>query len=194
MVMLMITDVDLTRLFQHGAFDGRAVIMASESLTAFAIGIAPFMLVKVLASGFYARQDMRTPVKIGVVAMLANIALNFALISPLKHAGIALATSLAAIINMSCLYFYLYRCGYYTPREGWGLFSLRLSSANLALAGWIWFSVGDIQTWIAQGDMWRILHLAYLLVTSAVLYFAMLWIVGIRLHDLLVPQKLPATH
>lgn len=184
----------LSTLFQHGAFDGRAVIMASESLTAFAIGIAPFMLVKVLASGFYARQDMRTPVKIGVVAMLANIALNFALISPLKHAGIALATSLAAIINMSCLYYYLYRCGHYSPREGWGLFSLRLSSANLALAGWIWFSAGDIQTWIAQGDMWRIMHLAYLLLTSAVLYFMMLWITGIRLHDLLVPQKIPATH
>ncbi len=83
--------------------------MARQSLAAFAIGIAPFMLVKILAAGFYAKQDMRTPVRIGVIAMLTNTALNVLLIWPLAHAGIAMATSLAAIVNTGFLYYLLER-------------------------------------------------------------------------------------
>ena len=110
----------LSTLFQYGHFDSYAVTMASKSLTMFAIGIAPFMLIKILASGFYAKQDMRTPVRIGVMAMIANMILNLILIWPLKHAGIALATSLAAILNMGFLYYYLRKKALYLPREGWG--------------------------------------------------------------------------
>jgi putative peptidoglycan lipid II flippase len=179
----------LSTLFQHGHFDGHSVMMARQSLTAFAIGIAPFMLVKILASGFYARQDMRTPVTIGVVAMVSNIVLNFSLILPLAHAGIALATSLAAIINMSCLYYYLRRRGFYTPRDGWGLFTLRLIAANAAVGFFLWFGAGDIQVWITQYTMWRVTHLSFLLCGSVVIYFIMLWITGIKPHHLLIPQK-----
>ena len=179
----------LSTLFQHGVFTGHSVIMSSQSLMAFSVGIAPFMLVKILASGFYSRQDMRTPVKIGVVSMLANIAFNLLLISPLRHAGIALATSLAAIVNMGCLYYYLRQRGYYVPREGWGLFSARLLFANAVLAVWLWFGAGDVQTWIDANVMWRVTHLAFLLISSGVLYLATLWVTGIRPHDLLIPQK-----
>ena len=188
-VLAMLSGPMLSTLFQHGAFNGYSVMMASQSLTAFAIGIAPFMLVKILASGFYARQDMRTPVKIGVVAMVANIILNAALIFPLKHAGIALATSLAAIINMGCLYYFLRQHGYYSPREGWGLFAARLLFANVVLTLWLWLGAGDIQTWIDASVMWRVTHLAFLLGMSVVLYLATLWVTGIRPHHLLIPQK-----
>jgi putative peptidoglycan lipid II flippase len=192
-VLAVMSGPMLSTLFQYGRFDAHAVLMASQSLTAFAVGIAPFMLVKILAAGFYARQDMRTPVKIGVIAMLANIIFNIALIKPLAHAGIALSTSLAAIINMGCLYYYLRQRGYYAPREGWGLFALRLMIANTLIAVWLWLGAGDLQVWTSQHALWRATHLAFLLSSAVIMYFAALWVTGIRLHDLLMPQKPQAT-
>jgi putative peptidoglycan lipid II flippase len=188
-VLAMMSGPLLSTLFQYGVFNGHAVLMASKSLTAFALGIAPFMLVKILAAGFYARHDMRTPVRVGVVAMVSNIIFNVALIMPLKHAGIALSTSLAAIINMSFLYYYLRKQGYYSPREGWFLFATRLAAANLVLAVWIWIGCDKTEVWITHHALWRVTHLAFLLISSVVLYLATLWITGIRPHDLLIPQK-----
>lgn len=183
----------LSTLFQHGAFNGHSVIMASQSLTAFAIGITPFMLVKIFASGFYARQDMKTPVKIGVVAMIANIALNAALYIPFKHAGIALATSLASLINMSGLFYFLFRRGYYVPRAGWGMFMFRLLFCNMALVCWLITMAGNVQLWIDKPAMWRVTHLLFLLTSSVVLYFIALFVSGVRIHDFLIPQKKLAT-
>lgn len=179
----------LSTLFQYDRFDGHSVLMARKSLSAFAIGIAPFMLVKVLAAGFYAKQDMRTPVRIAVLAMITNIVLNILLIWPLAHAGIALATSLAAVVNTGFLYYFLRMRGFYRPREGWVGFALRLLIANIVLAIWLWIGAGDINTWITSHAMWRIEHLAFLMVTAVLLYFAVLWLVGIRVHHLLMPQK-----
>ncbi|OGT63470.1 MAG: murein biosynthesis integral membrane protein MurJ [Gammaproteobacteria bacterium RIFCSPHIGHO2_12_FULL_45_12] len=179
----------LSTLFQYGKFNAFAVIMASKSLTAFALGIAPFMLVKVLASGFYAKQDLRTPVKIGVVAMVANIGLNGLLILPLAHAGIALATSLAALINSGCLFYFLQKRGLYCPRAGFRLFALRLAASNGVLAIWLWVGAGDLSTWLVHPAVWRITHLAFLLVSAMLVYFAALWVTGIKLRHLLMPPQ-----
>ena len=141
-------------------------MMARKSLSAFAIGITPFMLVKVLAAGFYAKQDMRTPVRIGVIAMVANTVLNVILIWPLAHAGIALSTSLAALINTGFLFYFLRKRGFYQPREGWKLFATRLSISNLVLAVWLWMGAGDLHFWITQHATWRYSHLAFLLITG----------------------------
>src|SRR3990167_7632287 len=135
----------LSTLFQYGRFDAYAVMMARKSLTAFAIGITPFMVVKILAAGFYARQDMRTPVYVGILAMVSNMVLNILLILPLAHAGIALATSLSAWVNTGFLFYFLRQRSYYHPREGWKLFAIRLVIANLTLAIWLWVSAGNIQ-------------------------------------------------
>ncbi len=180
----------LSTLFQYGIFNGHSVLMAQKSLSAFAVGIAPFMLVKVLAAGFYAKQDMRTPVRIAVIAMLTNIALNIALIWPLAHAGIALATSLAAIVNTGFLFYFLRTRGFYKPREGWFGFAARLLIANVVIGIWLWFGAGEIQTWIDSPAIWRITHLGFLLGSSVVIYLAMLWLTGIRLHHLLMPATL----
>lgn len=188
-VLAVISGPMLSTLFQYGRFDGHSVLMAQQSLSAFAIGIAPFMLVKVLASGFYAKQDLRTPVRIAVIAMITNIMLNLILITPLKHAGIALATSLAAIVNSGCLFYYLRKRGLYLPRDGWPLFALRIVIANGVLAVWLWLMAGDINTWIVSHATWRIEHLAFLLTTSVAIYFAILWLAGVRLHDLLMPPQ-----
>ena len=178
----------LSTLFQHGSkFDGHAVLMASKSLTAFAIGITPFMLVKVLAAGFYAKSDLRTPVKIGIWAMIANTALNIAFIYPLAHAGIALATSLAAFINSGCLFYYLKKQGIYQAREGWQTFALRLLLANGVLAVFLWLGAGSIETWITQTASWRIERLLLLAITALLLYVLTLLALGIRLIHLLIP-------
>lgn len=179
----------LSTLFQYGHFDGYAVTMARQSLTMFAIGIAPFMLIKILASGFYAKQDLKTPVKIGIAAMISNMVLNLALIWQFKHAGIALATSLSAILNMGLLYYYLRKKAFYTPREGWKFFAFRLLFANVLLAVWLWFGAGELQDWLTHHALWRGLHLMYLLVSAIVVYFAGLWLAGIRPRDVLIPQR-----
>lgn len=188
-VLAVMSGPMLSTLFQYGKFDGFAVLMARQSLTAFAIGITPFMLVKVLAAGFYAKQDLRTPVRIGVVAMVTNTILNISLIWPLAHAGIALSTSLAAIVNCSCLFYFLRLRGFYQPREGWKLFSIRLSAANIVLALWLWFGAGDINSWILHHAAWRYGHLAFLLITAVFIYFAALWLTGIRPHHLLMREQ-----
>lgn len=188
-VLAVLSGPMLSTLFQHGTFDGHAVMMARKSLTAFAVGIAPFMLVKVLAAGFYAKQNMRTPVRIGVIAMVSNTALNCLLIWPLQHVGIALATSLAAVVNSGFLFYFLRQRGYYQPREGWKIFAVRLLTANAVLAAWLWFGSGEIATWISQHTLWRLTHLSYLLLSAVVIYFAALWLTGIRPHHLLIPQR-----
>lgn len=188
-VMAVMAGPMLSTLFQYGHFHAHDVLMAQQSLMAFAIGITPFMLVKILASGFYARQDLRTPVKIAVVAMITNAVLNLALIWWLAHAGIALATSLAAIVNALCLFYFLYKRQLYIPREGWGLFAARLLAANVVLGVWLWFGAGDLSAWLSHPAMWRITHLIFLLVSAVLIYFAMLWLTGIRLRDLLMQKS-----
>lgn len=188
-VLAVMSGPMLSTLFQYGRFDGFAVSMARQSLTAFAIGITPFMLVKILAAGFYAKQDMRTPVRIAVVAMISNILLNIMLIWPLAHAGIALATSLSALMNTGGLFYFLRARGFYRPREGWQAFALRTGTANFMLAIWLWWGAGDLQEWIIQYPMWRITHLSFLLISGVLLYFLLLWITGLRPRHLLIPQN-----
>lgn len=188
-VLAVLSGPMLSTLFQYGKFDAHSVIMAQQSLSAFAIGIAPFMLVKILASGFYAKQDLRTPVRIAVIAMVTNTALNILLIWPLAHAGIALATSLAAIVNTSCLYYYLRQRGLYSPRAGWKLFAMRLGAANIVMAIWLWIGAGELTNWLNATAWWRIEHLSFLLATAMLVYFAVLWLSGIRLHHLLMHEQ-----
>lgn len=189
-VFAVISGPLLSTLFQHGHFDGEDVIMASKSLTMFALGIAPFMLVKILASGFYAKQDMRTPVKIGIMAMISNMVFNGILIWPLKHAGIALATSLSAMLNAGFLFYFLYARKIYQPRAGWKFFGFRLLISNTLLAIWLWYVAGDIQDWTTQQTLWRAEHLLYVLITAGIVYFAALWLSGMRPKDLLIIQEL----
>ena len=177
----------LSTLFHYGRFDDYAVNMAHKSLAMFALGIAPCMLIKVLAAGFYAKQNLRTPVRIGIAAMVANMVLNMLFIYPLAHAGIALATSLAALVNASCLYYCLRRDEIYQPRAGWKFFALRLLFANTVLALWLNIGSGEIADWLSQSAVWRLSHLFGLLISAVIIYFVALWLSGIRVQDLLIP-------
>jgi len=188
-VLAVLAGPMLSTLFQYGQFTPYAVTMAQKSLMTFAIGITPFMLVKILAAGFYAKQEMRIPVKVAVIAMVTNTCLNMILIWPLAHAGIALSTSLAALVNTACLFYFLKKRGFYKAREGWLLFGVRLLIANMILLAWLWLSADDLTVWMTHHALWRFTHLAYLLISAVLIYLATLWLAGVRPRHLLMPKS-----
>ncbi len=185
--LILLSGPILSTLFQYGAFDGHDVAMARLSLMAYGLGLLGFMLVKVLAPGYFARQDTRTPVRIGVIAMVANMAMNLVFVVPLAmagvegpHAGLALATSLSAFINAGLLFRGLRREGTYRAEPGWGDFTLRLLAANVLLALLLWQASPPLEAWVAAGLGERASWLAGLIAAAALLYFTSLWLLGLR--------------
>jgi putative peptidoglycan lipid II flippase len=178
--LALLAEPILTTLFQYGAFSTRDVHMASLSLMAYSIGLLGFMLVKVLAPGYFARQDTRTPVRVGFIALGANLVLNLALVVPLKHAGLALATSLAAFINAGLLYRGLRREGIHRPRPGWARFVAKIAFAALMMVAFLIFARGAPSLWSEADITHRILRLSLLVVGGAGVYALCLVSVGIR--------------
>jgi len=177
----------LTTLFQYGAFSAHDVEMAARSLLAFASGLLAFIAVKVLATGYFSRQDTRTPVRVGVVAMLSNIGLNLALVVPFAHAGLALATTLAAFINAGLLLRGLVVRGVYRPRPGWGGFIARVAAGNLVMAAALWVMRGEPAGWFEAEAAVRAARLGALVATGMVLYAAVMLALGIRPRTLEAP-------
>jgi len=174
----------LSTLFQNGAFAGNDVMQTTYALQAFSVGLLGFVLVKVLASGFYARQDTRTPVKIAVIAMLTNIILNLMLIIPFKHAGLALSTALAAIVNAVLLYQGLRRMNVYIPQKGWRKLLLRIALASLLMSVFLFWQQGELNTWLNMGTVQRALQLLMIISAGMSIYFLSLWVSGFRLHHI----------
>ena len=188
--LFMLAEPLLATLFASDKFDENAVQMGVLSLRAYSVGLIAFMSIKVLAPGYFARQDMKTPVKIAIVAMVVNMVLNLALALPLEayrqigHMGLALATSLSAILNAWLLYRGLRKKGVYKPLPGWGRFAMTIVGANLAMAAALfgfnsWFTEWLDWSWWQRG--WRILVVCG---GGFVVYTAMLFAGGIRLQDL----------
>ncbi|MDR1057812.1 MAG: murein biosynthesis integral membrane protein MurJ [Coxiellaceae bacterium] len=176
--------------FQYGQFSEFDVTMVRHSLWGFTLGIPAFMLVKVLASGFYSRQNIKTPVKIAIIAMLTNIILATLLVFPLKHAGLALATSLTSLLNASLLFWTIRRDNNYHPGSGWGIFWLRLVFANVTLVLFLWFTNSDdLAMWFGWNSYSRVLHLAILCGGAISIYFLCLWISGMRLREFIMQEK-----
>jgi len=179
----------LSTLFYSGKFGSHDVIMTSYSLMAFAFGLLGFVGVKVLASGFYARQNTRTPVKIAVIAMITNIVLNLILIVPLRHAGLALSTALAALLNTSLLYYQLRKQAVFEPQPGWSLFLLRIGVASGVMALLLVWGSGTTTEWLAMARLERAFYLAGWIIAGAAIYFASLFILGLRLQHLNLKQS-----
>jgi len=175
----------LCTLFQYGEFTGHDVMMAGRSLTAYSFGLLGFSLVKVLAPGYFARQDTRTPVRIGVIAMLSNIVLNLILVFPLQHAGLALATSLSAFLNAALLYRGLREKEIYRPDSGWRSLLLQVAVATTLMAGLLFFGVAELEQWLSWGMMSRAWHLGTWLVGAAIVYLGALTLAGLRWKKLL---------
>lgn len=177
----------LATLFQHGEFRAADVHMASLSLTAFAVGLPGFVGVKVLAPGFYARQDMRTPVRIAAMAMLCNLVLNLALVGPLAHAGLALATAIAALLNAALLYRGLRRAAVHRPEPGWSWLLARVLIASAVMLGFLVGFGGVSDVWLDAALGWRIERLGVLVVGGMLTYVAILVLIGVRPASLSAP-------
>jgi putative peptidoglycan lipid II flippase len=175
----------IATLFHYGEMTDRDVLMAAMSLRAYAFGLLAFMLIKVLAPGYFARQDTRTPVRIAVKAMAANMVLNLILIWPLDHVGLALATSIAAFMNAGWLLHGLIKEGVFRWQPGWGVALLRMGSACIALVATLLL----IQHWLAgnwlEAGVWlRVQWMTVLVLAGAGAYLLMLLATGLRLRHL----------
>lgn len=191
MGLLALAGPIVATIYGYGHFDVHDVAMARASLMAYAIGLTGFALIKVLAPAYFARQDTRAPVRIGIIAVAVNLALNLVLVLPwaalggyAPHAGLALSTALAALVNATLLWRGLRRRAIYTPLPGWGLFIARIAVATLAMGAATWFTAQLLAPWtdIAVGQ--RVWRLTVLLLEGLAVYAAVLAVLGMRLHHL----------
>ncbi|MGI9281373.1 MAG: murein biosynthesis integral membrane protein MurJ [Endozoicomonas sp.] len=178
--LFILSEPLLATLFDYGEMQNRDVIMAGMSLRAYSLGLIAFMLIKVLAPGYFARQDTKTPVKIAIVAMVANMVFNLMLVFWLKHAGLALATTLSAFLNAGLLFWGLKRSGVLTPESGWLLLLGRLLFANLAMALLLLWMAGDTVWWL-DATLWqRALEMTKVVIAGLSVYLVALLIAGVR--------------
>ncbi|GAB4393447.1 MAG: murein biosynthesis integral membrane protein MurJ [Gammaproteobacteria bacterium] len=177
----------LATLFNYGEFKSFDVRMTQLSLMAFASGLPAFMAIKVLTSGFYARGDVKTPVKIGFVAMLSNAILNLILIHWLAHVGLALATSLAGYINAGLLWYKLKQQNIYQAHGRWLRFTLQSASANLVLTVFLVVLTPSMTHWLNWLWWQRISYLCLLLIGAIVIYGVMLGLCRVRWRDVKHP-------
>lgn len=173
----------IATLFKSGRFSVNDVWMARKSLLAFSLGLPFFMLVKVLASGFYSRQNIRTPVRIAVVALVVNVVLNVVLIFPLAHAGLALASAIASLVNAGLLYYKLVKLDIFKPLPGWSRYFSRILAANAILAITLYWWVPGMEHWLEWGRLWRALQLLVWVGVGVIAYGTSLWLTGLRFSD-----------
>jgi putative peptidoglycan lipid II flippase len=175
----------LSTMFQRGAFSAHDVLMTSHALVGYSIGLIGLILVKILAPGFYARQDIRTPVKIGIVTLIATQLMNVLFIYGLhlQHAGLALSIGLGACFNSAVLFYFLRKNGIYQPEPGWVIYFAKVGLAVLALGVTLWFGMGSEQSWLTGSGWARIGRLTVLVTSGIVVYFTVLAVLGFRPRD-----------
>lgn len=166
--------------FAYGRFTAFDVVQTQKSLIALGIGVPAFMLVKVLASGFYARQNIRTPVKVGVFAMVVNTIFCALLIRPLAHAGLALASSIAGFVNCGVLLTLLVRRDIYQPSAGWWRFIVQLLIANTLVVIYLCYMSGDVSFWLSKPPMHRLGLLLANVLAAVAIYVVTLRLCGVR--------------
>lgn len=210
-VALVILSVPLvSTIYHHGQFAVRDVEMSAAALIAFAIGLPPIILIKVLAPGFYARQDTRTPMRIGIVAMCVNIGVAIVLTAPLigakffpdvavlqslrewfpfAHVGLAIAITVSALVNMLLLYAGLRRQQIYTPLSGWPRFLVLVFAATGIMGLLLWWGVGDFRKWLEMSTTDRVGKLAFWVIAGIVVYGTTILALGLRPTQLTVRRE-----
>ncbi|MCK5394579.1 MAG: murein biosynthesis integral membrane protein MurJ [Gammaproteobacteria bacterium] len=177
----------LSTLFEYGKFSSTDTYFASLSLMAYMLGLPALIAIKILAPGFYARQDTRTPVRIGIIAMVCNMFMNIAIVVPLvmydyeaPHVGLALATSFSAYINAILLYKGLRKSGVFQPQDGWSTWLFRIVTASIAMAAIIIWLNSSATQWSQWQLIERLSHLSIIIFAGAFVYFLLLWLQGLR--------------
>jgi putative peptidoglycan lipid II flippase len=173
----------ITTLFHYGRFGAEDVWMTRQALVAYSLGLVGMILVKVLAPGFYARQNVMTPVKIGVLTLAATQLMNLAFIVPFKHAGLALSVGLGACLNAGLLYRALRKAGIYVPQPGWGPFAAKTALAVCAMAALLHFVMPSGAWWLHATWQHKVPAIAGLVLLGALAYGALLLALGFRPRD-----------
>ncbi len=192
LALMILAEAILYALFQYGEYLSIDVYMSSFSLRAYTLGLVAFMLIKVLASGYFSRQDTRTPVRIGIIAMVVNMGLNIVFVVPchflwqIGHAGLALATSISAFLNAGLLYRGLRNDKVYVPGAGWKRFYLQVLGANATMVAVLLFGlilVGDLAN---MGVVERVSRVILLCLVGLLSYLGVLLLLGMRMRHLRV--------
>ena len=172
-------------LYHYGAFTDADVLQTTRALMGYGLGLLGLVAIKVLAPGFYANQDIKTPVRIAIVVLILTQLLNLVLVPYFQHAGLALAIGIGALINASWLLIGLIRRGSYQPLPGWGRYSLQVVFASALLAAFLWWAASAV-SWTGLRSLYgqRIGLLALVLLGSAVLYFSALRATGLKVRKL----------
>lgn len=187
----------LATLFQYGAFTDRDVEMAAASLRAYTVGLGGFMLIKVLAPGYYARQDMKTPVKIGIIAMVSNMVLNVLFVFPLMwyfgmgHVGLSLATSVSAWINAGLLYLGLRRGGISLTGVFEAKFVARLVVAVSMMGIAVSMMSPAVSLWLTADLRWRVGQMTLLVFVGMASFAMVLAVLGFKLNEVRGPRAAP---
>jgi putative peptidoglycan lipid II flippase len=173
-------------LYHYGAFSETDVMQTTHALMGYGLGLLGLVAIKVLAPGFYANQDIKTPVRIAVVVLVLTQLMNLVLVPYFQHAGLALAIGIGALINAGWLLLGLIRRGSYQPLAGWGRFGLQVALASALLGAFLGWAAQMI-SWTGMRSLYgqRIGLMALVLLASAVLYFAALRVTGLRVRSLL---------
>jgi putative peptidoglycan lipid II flippase len=173
-------------LYHYGAFSVRDVQMTAQALVGWGVGLLGVVAVKVLAPAYYARQDIRTPVRIAIVVLVCTQVLNLLLVPLLQHAALALSIGLGAMLNALWLLRGLLRRGSYRPQPGWGAYALQVVAASALLAVFLaWAASAWDWTGLQTQPLRRIGLLAAVVAAGAGIYLAAGWAAGMRLRDLL---------
>ncbi|MBS6000509.1 MAG: murein biosynthesis integral membrane protein MurJ [Haemophilus haemolyticus] len=174
----------LLTLFMRGNFMLNDVHAASYSLWAFNAGLLSFMLIKILANGYYARQDTKTPVRIGIIAMVSNMGFNLLAI-PFSYVGLAIASAMSATLNAYLLYRGLAKADVYHFSRKSAVFFVKVLLAAIAMGAAVWYYVPEINQWAKMDFFMRVYWLVWLIVLAAIVYGATLILLGVRKHHLL---------
>ncbi len=174
--------------FRHGRFDAHDVLMSSYALRAYSFGLLGFSFVKVLAPGYFARQDTRTPVRVSFISLGVNIGLNVLVVAPLvyfgklpvPHAFLALSTGISAVTNSWLLYRGLRKSAVLRPGPGWSALLARVTGASIAMAGVLWWLAGDLDHWIAMPTWQRVFQTGICVTAGVLVYFGALFAAGAR--------------
>ena len=171
-------------LFHNGAYSGEDVNRTTLALMGYGVGLVGIVAVKVLAPGYYAKHDTRTPMLIAVGVLVLTQILNVFLVPVLQHAALTLTIAIGALVNSAWLLVGLIRRGSYKPEPGWGRFALQVAAGTAVLAGLlVWGSAHFDWVALREQRLLRIGLLAALIAGSALLYFGVLAAVGVRLRS-----------
>ena len=171
----------ISTLFFYGQFSWEAVLQTRWALLAYSIGLTGMIMVKILAPAFYARQDVKTPVRIGMMTLVATQLMNLLFISHLQHAGLALSIGLSACFNAGTLWWILKKRMIYCAVPGWHLFLGKLLIALFIMGCVLYFGMGEEAAWQTKSAFMRLIHTSALVLGGMAAYFIALYALGFRL-------------